>query len=401
MLQLVNSFGGKKTTSRLVVLTVIASSFTYSLQDSKTVAYAFAILAVVLTVLSIGIRLRGISLLLPVIYFVGAAVSLLGNIGLMNDFPFQSLMYPFIFALVYVVLWRFIVESPDSVSGIKVYFVFVGVVAFLPLFGIGSLPFFGDIGTGRYIFFTALPSSASIYWNVNYYAAAQAAGFWLIVAILPPSEFNRKNIFILVFVGFSVFLGSSRSISLSFIFTLILFFVLRQGRVIRISLLLFGALLIIFILGVDVDSLSVETQVALRLDRGLNSRDILWEVGIHLLSRSMFFGYGYTDVIGDLMLENGAPTTTLQNSFLTLSLLFGLFVSLTFYLISIFYILKYVVKDRSSMCVKSDAVVCLFVFLLIDGIVRSFVFGGVGLLPLLLSCALAYLMNYEKFYFKQ
>jgi len=130
------------------------------------------------------------------------------------------------------------------------------------------------------------------------------------------------------------------------------------------------------------------------LEKGLNLRDVLWAYGLEIFyEHPLGIGFGG---VSETLAAAGAPTTTVQNMFLTYMLFGGvpLFSLVIVVVLMAFanYLCVYRRMRRTarraelSQFVKSMLAVCLIV--LIDGMARVYILGGIGFIPFMFSFAI-------------
>src|SRR5690606_4532768 len=119
----------------------------------------------------------------------------------------------------------------------------VAVVA--STFRIGHFPIIGDVALGRAVFFTGHPSASGLVWNVNYYAATQGAAFWLLFSYLQRGLLPRWAKWLVICVGLSTLLGSSRSCTAAMLGSIVLyrFFLGRWWE--RTAIMVSGTMLVL------------------------------------------------------------------------------------------------------------------------------------------------------------
>ena len=383
--------------SLALVCAFFASFLTYRSSEFKEVSYAIAICVFLIVSFYSGISFRNSRLVswFCVAYVLVLATSVVVNINSFASFPIQSFLYPLIFFLISGSLWKiFLIHGSAAVFLLSI-FVANGFFALLGVIGISEIYGIGPITQGRAIFFTSLPSSGGLISNVNYYAATQAVGFWLLYFMLIRGVISWNMRWLVYFVAFSVILGSSRSSTLVLIGSFVLFIFFESKLKIRVLILIVSCFVIssIFVLyefALNDDNLNV----GLRLYKGLNNRDDLWGVGVNLASSSMFFGYGSPQVYQREMLLAGASTTTVQNTILSMLLMCGIGGVIFFMSSVLMAFFRFITwKDRRK---EDSAVVALLFFVVGDSFVRSYIPGGVGPLPFLMTASIVYLLRRGK-----
>jgi len=373
----------------LAVLVLLASISTYFSASGKTIFYLVFLAVFFAYVFSRGIKeLRNKSLLvIPAGYFLATVMSLVINYQYVSEDAFQSLLYPFIFLLVLLGAYRILQDLGYWGSRLIIlFFVANGLTAALSVLGVfSSLPLFGEILRGRYIFGTNIASSAGLIWNVNYYSITQLLGFWLSIFCFHYFRFNRYWIGVSILIGASIIFGSSRSVSLSFIASLAMYLYLNSSVSLK-RLFEVGGGVLVFFLGALYTYVAndADLSVSLRVDRGLNGRDELWEYAFGLFEKSPVFGiFSIAEIERLLVADAGSANTTLQNTFLFTLIrlgIFGVFFLLLFVLACIIGFIGNKNKTKADF-----ALFCCFLCLIFDSMVRTYSLGGIGFGPLMLA----------------
>jgi O-antigen ligase len=313
----------------------------------------------------------------------------------------QELTYPLISLFLVLVGFRLIFSNRTLITRVIVILAMANwIVAALGILGyLDHIPLFGSVNTGRWIFFTRIPSSNGLMLNVNYYATAQVSLFFFygIVQSLTKSSLSRKDYIILLFIFLSSLLGSSRGITVASIGALVIIYFIvvfmqksSRGRILFFVLL---SSIGIWLTVVDFrmsDYLPFYDTVyrEIRLDRGLNSRDVLWAAGIELWWQRPLLGSGTAS--GSLLANIDSITTerSLHSGYVHMLAtrgLFGFFASFGFVLFCIFWGLGF----NRRIWFKYRWAVASISFYLISTAARTYSIGGLGLLPLLLGIAMS------------
>lgn len=259
--------------------------------------------------------------------------------------------------------------------------------------GASEVPFFGDIESGRYIFGTTIHSSSGLMSNANYFATTQASLFFLfaILTIYAKGRFDRKDRFILLLIGASSILGSSRGTTLAMACGLasVLASASRKGSIIRKLCLLSIAGGIIAIPLYFHDAF----YSIFRLSKGLNMRDDIWSVAIDAWLERPLFGWGINTgwVMGTFSAGDLESTST-HSGYLQLLVRGGIVSFLLVYgfLLSAVYT---GMRSRKDALVKHRWSLASVVFYLVASGFRTYSFGGLGLLPLLAGIAVSIIFH--------
>jgi len=157
----------------------------------------------------------------------------------------QELFYPIVLCVGSIVLWR--IQS-GSIFGLDRLVLGVGLanfgVALLGTFGVlDSVPLFGPIETGRWVFGTTLPSASGLAFNVNYFAVTQATLFFF-YGIMTGDRSGPRRSAVLWLLALSSLWGSSRGVLLSLVVAVMVMLVIvafhdktRRGAMARVWLL--------------------------------------------------------------------------------------------------------------------------------------------------------------------
>src|SRR5690625_1496630 len=168
-----------------MIVGALASYTQSGLGILKSMSYVTVMLALLGIPISTGFysRLRtSIVLVGCVIIGMGTSISLLlsPQLGTVSGVV-QDMIYPLAFGLLLLTGYKInLVDRRFLASLVFLLSIVNGGVALLGALGIvKSVPLFGEIGTGRFVFGTALPSSTGLAYNVNYYATIQGSLFFL------------------------------------------------------------------------------------------------------------------------------------------------------------------------------------------------------------------------------
>ena len=317
-------------------------------------------------------------------YFGVSCLSVAANMDIWRLDMAQTLLYPITFYVVATNWQKFARPGRLATFAILSLFVLNGAAALLvSFFGI-DVPFAGPTFDNRYIFLTDLRSSSGFMWNVNYYSACQAAGFWLLFLIGRTQNVRSAAFNLAVgFVGASILIGSSRGVLAAFIISLLVYGASRTPkRYLPLSAVGVAAALWLVLgggLSLDLDLI----RRGLRIERGLNSRDSIWLAAWEVIKSHPLFGIASPSHLRLELLLAGSPVTALQNSYLLTAARIGaLGLVLT---ISVFgFALR-----RAWRAIRSSAMVACAVagltLILTDSLARSYSLGGIGLVPVCLS----------------
>lgn len=383
----------------VAVLLLLSSVATYFSSDGKLLFYAIFLLLFSLFTVMRGLEKVRINLMLiPIGYFLVTVCSLLSNYDNITDDAFQSLLYPFVY--LFVLLGGRNVLYDLTSQGAKLVILFFcinGLVAFASVMGLlSSLPIFGDITRGRYIFGTSIQSSAGLIWNVNYYAITQLVGFWVSIIVFLNYRLSKFWLMLIFLIACSTIMGSSRGVTSALILSLLIYGYFHVGFSVKRLMEILGGIFV-FSLGALFAYVSSNEQLStsLRLDRGTNGRDELWQYAFELFSDAPLLGLFSIEKIKTLLVvDGGLQNTTVQNTFLftlvRLGILGVLFLTL-FVLAAVSNFIKN--KQKSSVDI---AIFCCFFCLVLDSMVRSYSLGGVGFAPFMMTICGCCLMVMRK-----
>jgi len=375
----------------------LGSFLTYRSSEGKEIQYVIALGAFAFVAFLGGLSFRGARFIqrASVIYLAVSLIAMWVNVNSAETFSPQLIFYPIVFFLIGGCLWRIFLVGRYGALLVLSLFVANGAVALLGSLGFSEIPGIGSVTQGRAIFLTSLPSSGGLVWNVNYYAATQAVGFWLLFSMLKRGTLPRPARWMVYFVALSVVLGSSRSCTVALILS-VLAYRFFEGGAGRRALILGGVTFFVF----SFTSLyfvvlnDPDLNSGFRLYKGLNNREEVWDIGLELAAESKWFGYGSPNVVQHEMLMAGASTSTVQNSLLTMQLLFGIGGTLIFLASVGLPLLRLPSwEDRRP---QDTAVFALLFFVILDSAVRSYLLGGVGPVPFSMMASIAYLIRRGK-----
>jgi O-antigen ligase len=313
----------------------------------------------------------------------------------------QELSYPAV--TLFLVLLGFRLIYSDRTLLIRIILILAManfLVAVLGILGfVTYVPLFGDVHTGRYIFFTGIASSNGLMFNVNYYATTQATLFFFygVIQSLTKDSLSRKDYFVLFLLFCSTFLGSSRGVSVAIMGALIVIYFIallfeRNPGMKRVFLFLLLVTAGVLIVVLDFRSLYYEyydtLYTGLRLGRGLNLRDTIWSSGIELWLQRPFLGWGAANASLLTGIESGLGDRSLHSGYvysLVRGGLIGLFVSFGF----VFFCVLWGLGLNKRSWFEYRWAVAAVSFYLISTATRTYSIGGLGLLPLLLGIAMS------------
>ncbi len=248
-----------------------------------------------------------------------------------------------------------------------------------------TLPVLGRLEKGRAIFFTSLGSSSGLMANVNYYSMSQLMLFWFLLGTSKSTSIKKPYIrTILALVLLSTILGSSRGVMCCLFITLFLYWMIRK----EIS----APRIVGYTLMFAVISYSITTFIAsnddfqhdIRVNRGLNGREIRWESAFIEIRKSPWLGHMINYSVETGTDDLGSAQSTTITSLLRVGIL-GTFA----WLIAILYgVILGIQRPQSAWAL------CALVSWILDGFARTYSFGGVGLIPLIALLALIDIISY-------
>lgn len=370
------------------VLLLLTSLSTYFSSASKTLFYlAFLGMFAFYLLQRPNFELqKKILLIVPIGYLLATILSLIFNYEYVSEDAFQSLLYPFI--LLFVLLSGYHVLYDLKGWGAKLmisFFLINGAVALLAvLVNLKNVPLFGEITRGRYIFGTDIQSAAGLIWNVNYYSVTQLVGFWFSIFAYHYFKLDKKWILIAIFIALTTVLGSSRSVALALLISLTIYSYLRSSRSIK-RLIEVGLIAFIFFFGSLYTYLATDEQLStsLRIDRGLNSRDVLWDYAFELFAQSPIFGvFSISEIERLLVADAGMANTSVQNTFLFTLIRLGV-LGVSFLLLFVLFVIVGFAKKKNKTAADFALFSC-FISLMFDSMVRTYSLGGVGFCPFMM-----------------
>lgn len=251
--------------------------------------------------------------------------------------------------------------------------------------------------------FAGFPAVEGLARNVNYNLLMVS-----IASILTMLAVNRRNKvwlvpLLLVFLMLALLMSGSRGGALSLLFSSVVG--LACWKAPRLLRIIFVALPIVILsaltLGVsDIDLLILQVSQdfsGLRLEKGLNNRDVIWLAVQDMFAEKPFFGWGdISRIERALVTTYDSPTMSVQGGYLML-LLRGGAVGLLIWAVILTYVvskaIRYVRKDWRSEEDMRRYIVAFMVLsvILIDNLFRSYMPGGVGFIPLMMLSSMSYL----------
>ena len=312
----------------------------------------------------------------------------------------QALVYPITGLGLLLFGWRLLTANTALISRLCAWIAAVNAaVAIMGSIGwISHLPLIGSIETGRLIFGTNLPSSTGLFGNVNYYSTGQAV-LWFLFVWLGACRRNSESIpFLLmaIVLFFSVFIGSSRGVLaallVSLSFGLAMYWVTLQSRD-RLWVALLSCLTVSLFSFAILLSWDAVYHI-LRLERGLNFRDALWRAGIQIWLERPLLGWGYAGAATERLGEMTGREASLHNGYLESLVRSGIFGFLLSYGLAIVLFIFSLIKNRKNLRPLIWPAM-LVIFWLVNTAVRTFSFGGLGLLPVASVTALSVMVFYR------
>jgi hypothetical protein len=298
----------------------------------------------------------------------------------------QDLFYPIVLFVGSVVLYRIRV-APVRVA--KAVVLGIGLanfgVALLGSFGIlGSVPLFGPIETGRWVFGTTVPSASGLAFNVNYMAVAQASLFFF-YGIMAAEDHDRHDAGALWFLALSSLWGSSRGVLLALLIAVVVVTGIgaRHDRTRRRARARSWLLVAALGVGVGVVMLGDYLYDAFRLYKGLNLRDQLWGHGLALWRERPVFGWGMDMKEGERFIGGALGAgSSLHSGYLHTLVRGGVALFVSSYGFIVFAVFWGLGTDRRRWLRHRWAVAAI-VFYLVNTAFRTYSLGGTGLLPML------------------
>lgn len=309
-----------------------------------------------------------------------------------------SLIYPVVIVIIILYGYRIAYADTAKVGKLLLLFAYANAaVALLGSFGlVSSLPIFGEIETGRYIFGTTIASSAGLNDNVNYYATTQAtiAIFYLLLVRVGRERIRKTDIVHVILISAFSLLGSSRGVLIGILATIcvvtaIHFFYLKSLKKLSITL---GVLMLLLPVVVwclyNYKSLYEFIMLDLRFIRGLNGREDIWGIWFRRFIERPIFGWGTMDIVASDFIETYGYSRSFHNSYLTVLYRGGVSLFLATYGLMAVVII-YNIRKVKDYFYANRYCMGIIAFYLINSMVRNFSFGGIGLLPLTFGIALS------------
>lgn len=379
---------------------LILSILSYSLILPKNLAYLATLSCIFFFALygkKSGLSKFRFFFFLTIIYAIISLISIL-NYGIFSVKDiFQAIMYPFSGLLLLIFGAQMLASlRKRECYFLLFFFLFNGVIALSnSLFGPFNIPSIGVLPVGRVIFGTSIPSSAGLLWNVNYYSITQAIGFWLCFYIFDRIIINKRLIgFCLLLISLSVLIGSSRSISLGFVFSIIFYFSLKKLTRSKAFILIItiGAILL-FSPFIEHFLYGDWAYQNLRIYKGFNSRDLIWDSALKMISTRPILGWGSISSIENALITDfGAPTTSVQNSIILSVVRVGFLGTIFWVIIVTIPLLK---AFRCTSCASLLKLLSAIILIIIDSFFRTYSYGGVGFIPLIFLIYLSVIYRHK------
>lgn len=338
-------------------------------------------------------------LILGLLYCLLIILSLLGADEFSLSGLIQQLIYPISFFLTLFLSCN-LPKNLDKLADLLLILVLANFfVAIVNSFvGPINLPILGLLRHGRDIFFLGLPSSAGLFWGVNYYAISNLVLSLFISYLYARSgcALGKVKKTMLMMCYLSVVWGSSRSITAILIICLLL--ILCFGLINHKKVVVYGLLFLIlssFFTASLYSYLSNDSYYneTFRIYKGLNNRDDIWNAGLESIYVSPLLGSGSIASFEEDLISNGSPTTAVQNMYLLSVLkngLAGLSILLICLMLSFYGFF-------SSIRPGVDKYLFLIVLSIsVDGFFRSYSLGGLGATSFIFSIAISLLINRDK-----
>jgi hypothetical protein len=326
---------------------------------------------------------------------VAAALSLVAAPTLGAGDALMLLSYPLVTAA--LVSRGRVLDDPFTARVLACIGVANGVVATAnSLVGPLSLPLGITLDHHRAIFLTAVPSSAGLVSNVNYYAIVQVLIGWALVgtadrAVRPPGDArNRWLRPLAIAVMASSIVGSSRGGVLSLLASALAYTVLRIRGTAGRAMLAASLGAIVTAGAVVVHRFQDVITVGLRIYKGLNDRDVIWEAARELFTSRPWLGWASVSTVETELLLLGSTNASVQSTWIMLLLRNGLVGTalLTALLVAVTLV---VVRDARLRHAHAWAI-ALVVAWVVNSFVRTFSLGGIGFVPLLAALAIGRLL---------
>ncbi|QIB65973.1 O-antigen ligase family protein [Kineobactrum salinum] len=305
----------------------------------------------------------------------------------------QTIMYPLCFGFLIASGYKYLWCSRRSILVLLVFLAFGNAtVALLGAIGaISSVPFFGEVGQGRYIFGTTMHSSNGLAFNVNYYATIQGAMFFL-YAIMAGAGGRRIagiNAFVLVMIFASSLIGSSRGGLVSFCAAFLSVGLIARPSIFTIkgSALLLGSIAAGVAILANLGAIGAYLYEALRLWKGLAMRGDLWSAAWELWMMRPVFGWGDLGGEGLATITYGEyEGSSMHSGYLNTLVRGGMVQFFASFGFVVFALLWGLGRSRVRWYINRWAVGGI-VFYLVNAIFRTYSIGGLGLLPVIVLIA--------------
>lgn len=216
---------------------------------------------------------------------------------------------------------------------------------------------------GSLLSYTKIESrSASIFFDSNFAALLLGISVALNINNLKPKYAISNLINIL-----GIYYTGSRGTVLSLVLALALSFIIFYKSKKLKKIFIFALIMIISII-----SLKYLYQTNyFRQYQGSNGRFEMYSFALKLISKSPVYGYGYGQ-IGGLLIENGFSNTSTHNSFIDMTVAYGV-LSLIVYIIIIIKSLLAALTKKTNL-----NIIILTIFMLINMNTIIYSFGGIG-----------------------
>ncbi|WP_017756536.1 O-antigen ligase family protein [Calidifontibacillus oryziterrae] len=314
-----------------------------------------------------------------------------------TDFQ-QSVIYPINIFILLLYGYRILYTNIILIKRVLLILALInGFIAVLGSFGIiSSIPLFGEIETGRYIFGTNIPSSTGLNNNVNYYSTTQVVLLLLIILLkyISKEEYNRTDSPLLMLIFVSSFFGSSRGVLLGLFLSLLTIVIISYfySSTLQKFKIFLGLIVLIILLVVWVTQnfqyINNFILEDLRFNRGLNGREDLWGVWVDRFKERPFLGWGSMEFKARDFINLYGVERSFQNSYLTVLYRGGLTLFICTYGLMVVCLIYNLGKVKNFFYINRYNM-SIIVFFLFNAMVRNFSFGGIGLLPLSLGIVLS------------
>lgn len=384
----------------LIALAIFGSYISYLNFKFPYLGYIFALVSLTLyCLLYTKYRPRSSVLYMVLAYTFVILISLLGSDDFTVEGLIQQLLYPFSLLLLLVLSCNL----PNSLKKVADFLVAIVLLNFFiaivnSIFGPFGLPLLGDLRHGRDIFFLSLPSSAGLFWGVNYFAISNLVLSLFITYLYSLSnvKLNKFRRLFLILCYSSVIWGSSRSITAILLLCVLLIFLFSKFNHRKVMVFGFFSMLVASFTAASLynylsnDSYYNET---FRIYKGLNNRDDIWEAGLVSLYENPILGNGSIASFEADLLSNGSPTTAVQNMYL-LSLLKNGIAGYLILMAFLFYSTYLFLRSNNPNTDKYLFLIVLTITL--DGFFRSYSLGGLGTASFIFSLSISLLLNRVK-----